>query len=56
MLINPHVNPSAGDEAWRYLCTVGLVFKLAHGLLKRLRGTPIVRHEAFFLQLLADPE
>jgi len=37
VLINPHVNPAPGDEAWRYLCTVGLVFKLAHGLLKRLR-------------------
>lgn len=38
VLINPHVNPVAGDEAWRYLCTVGLVFKLAHGLLKKLRA------------------
>ena len=37
VLINPHVNPARDDEAWRYLCTVGLVFKLAHGLLKRLR-------------------
>ncbi|HVU19080.1 MAG TPA: single-stranded-DNA-specific exonuclease RecJ [Candidatus Didemnitutus sp.] len=38
ILINPHVHPSDGDEAWRYLCTVGLVFKLLHGLLKRLRA------------------
>ena len=38
VLINPHVNPCANDDAWRYLCTVGLVFKLAHGLLKRLRA------------------
>jgi single-stranded-DNA-specific exonuclease len=37
ILINPHVHPVAGDDAWRFLCTVGLVFKLAHGLLKRLR-------------------
>ena len=37
LLINPHVHPSPDDGAWRYLCTVGLVFKLAHGLLKRLR-------------------
>ncbi|MEI6107127.1 MAG: DHH family phosphoesterase, partial [Opitutae bacterium] len=37
LLINPHVNPLPDDSAWRYLCTVGLVFKLAHGLLKRLR-------------------
>jgi single-stranded-DNA-specific exonuclease len=38
VLINPHVNPVADDDAWRYLCTVGLVFKLAHGLLKKLRA------------------
>jgi single-stranded-DNA-specific exonuclease len=38
LLINPHVHPVEHDEAWRYLCTVGLVFKLAHGLLKRLRA------------------
>ncbi len=37
-LINPHVHPVENDGAWRYLCTVGLVFKLAHGLLKRLRA------------------
>lgn len=38
ILINPHVHAIAGDEAWRFLCTVGLVFKLAHGLLKKLRA------------------
>lgn len=38
ILINPHVHPAPDDGAWRYLCTVGLVFKLAHGLLKKLRG------------------
>lgn len=38
LLINPHVHGSEGDEAWRNLCTVGLVFKLAHGLLKLLRA------------------
>lgn len=38
LLINPHVHGSAGDEAWHNLCTVGLVFKLAHGLLKLLRA------------------
>jgi single-stranded-DNA-specific exonuclease len=26
------------DAAWRHLCTVGLVFKLCHGLLKHLRA------------------
>lgn len=40
MLINPHVHvdEAGGDGAWRHLCTVGLVFKLAHGLLKQLRA------------------
>lgn len=40
MLINPHVHAdeTGGDGAWRHLCTVGLVFKLAHGLLKQLRA------------------
>ena len=39
ILINPHVeaDESNGDAAWRHLCTVGLVFKLVHGLLKQLR-------------------
>lgn len=37
ILVNPHVHTRAGDAAWRHLCTVGLVFKLVHGLLKRLR-------------------
>jgi single-stranded-DNA-specific exonuclease len=38
-LINPHVHACAADSdrAWRHLCTVGLVFKLVHGLLKQLR-------------------
>lgn len=36
-LINPHVHPGAEDAPWRDLCTVGLVFKLVHGLLKVLR-------------------
>jgi single-stranded-DNA-specific exonuclease len=40
VLINPHVHAcDAGtDGAWRHLCTVGLVFKLVHGLLKQLRA------------------
>jgi single-stranded-DNA-specific exonuclease len=38
ILINPHVAEVAHDEAWRNLCTVGLVFKLVHGLLKQLRA------------------
>ena len=38
LLINPHVHSREGDDAWRNLCTVGLVFKLSHGLLKLLRA------------------
>ena len=40
LLVNPHVDASGEgpDEAWRHLCTVGLVFKLLHGLLKQLRA------------------
>ncbi len=40
ILINPHVHSDEtnGDHAWRHLCTVGLVFKLMHGLLKQLRN------------------
>ena len=38
LLINPHVHAGADEESWRHLCTVGLVFKLVHGLLKRLRA------------------
>lgn len=37
LLINPHVHAAPDDHAWRHLCTVGLVFKLLHGLLKQLR-------------------
>lgn len=36
ILINPHVLDQP-DQPWTHLCTVGLVFKLAHGLLKALR-------------------
>jgi len=38
LLINPHVYEEGNESAWRNLCTVGLVFKLMHGLLKLLRG------------------
>jgi len=41
LLVNPHVGTAAGDaaqQAWQHLCTVGLVFKLLHGLLKQLRS------------------
>lgn len=40
LLINPHVHAdeTGADAPWRDLCTVGLVFKLMHGLLKQLRA------------------
>jgi len=40
ILLNPHIQVDAGElaESYRNFCTVGLVFKLAHGLLKRLRA------------------
>jgi single-stranded-DNA-specific exonuclease len=38
ILINPHVHELPDDDAWRNLCTVGLVFKLVHGLVKELRA------------------
>ncbi len=38
LLINPHVHGGDADLALRHLCTVGLVFKLCHGLLKNLRA------------------
>ncbi len=38
LLINPHVHGAEDDQAWRHLCTVGLVFKLCHGLIKHLRA------------------
>jgi single-stranded-DNA-specific exonuclease len=48
ILVNPHVH---GDEttAWTDLCSVGLVFKLVHALLKRLREEG--EEEAFRIQL-----
>lgn len=57
ILINPHVHESENDHAWRHLCTVGLVFKLLHGLLKRLRqegypGAPDIRLKEY-LDLVA---
>jgi single-stranded-DNA-specific exonuclease len=38
ILINPHAHELPGDDAWRHMCTVGLVFKLVHGLVKELRA------------------
>ena len=38
ILVNPHVAPGDTEVPWCNLCTVGLVFKLVHGLLKQLRA------------------
>ncbi len=53
ILINPHVHACAqnSDRAWRNLCTVGLVFKLCHGLLKQLR---LENHPVAFRVKLRD--
>lgn len=51
IVINPHVFDTAGDPPWLHLCTVGLVFKLVHGLLKDLRA---VNHPAAFRIKLRD--
>ncbi len=37
VLVNPKLYPGPGDEAARDLCTAGLVFKLVHALVMRLR-------------------
>lgn len=37
ILVNPHVHDSP-DAPWLHLCSVGLVFKLAHGLIKITRN------------------
>ncbi|MGF1451119.1 MAG: single-stranded-DNA-specific exonuclease RecJ [Opitutales bacterium] len=53
LLVNPHVD-GGPDVPWRQLCTVGLVFKLVHGLVKRLReeGDPVA--EGFKLKEYLD--
>lgn len=38
ILVNPHVYDADKDVPWIDLCSVGLVFKLIHGLLKDLRA------------------
>jgi single-stranded-DNA-specific exonuclease len=41
LMVNPHVAGPAGEAAqpaWQQLCTVGLVFKVVHGLVKQLRA------------------
>ncbi|HTQ30423.1 MAG TPA: single-stranded-DNA-specific exonuclease RecJ [Opitutaceae bacterium] len=51
LLLNPHVHAGTGETAWHHLCTVGLVFKLMHGLLKQLRAE---NHPVAFRIKLSD--
>lgn len=48
LIVNPHVFDGA-DRPWTHLCTVGLVFKVVHGLIKKLRQ--LEREEAFEIKL-----
>ncbi|MFI3291543.1 MAG: single-stranded-DNA-specific exonuclease RecJ [Opitutales bacterium] len=50
IFINPHVL-DISNAPWRNLCTVGLVFKLAHGLIKALRE---LSNEASWALILKD--
>ena len=48
ILVNPHIHDPEGSP-WRDLCTVGLVFKLVHGIVKILRDQG--NEEALQIQL-----
>jgi single-stranded-DNA-specific exonuclease len=52
-LVNPHVHDPE-DAPWRNLCTAGLVFKLLHGLLRKLREANDPRVEAVQLKDTLD--
>ncbi len=52
-LVNPHLGP-AGPEGFRELCSVGLAFKLAHGLIKRGREAGRPETVRFDLKPLLD--
>lgn len=53
ILVNPHVCDEA-DQPWTHLCTVGLVFKLVHGLLKVLRNEDHVEASKVILKEYLD--
>ncbi len=53
ILINPHVL-DAEDAPWRNLCTAGLVFKLLHGILRKLREVEDARVETVQLKDTLD--
>lgn len=52
-LVNPHVLDPA-DAPWRDLCTAGLVFKLLHGILRKLREAEDARVETIQLKDTLD--
>lgn len=52
-LVNPHVLDTE-DAPWRNLCTAGLVFKLLHGLLRKLRSADDPRVENIRLKDTLD--
>ncbi len=54
ILINPHAHDQPGDDAWRQMCTVGLVFKLVHGLIKELRAEGSTEAQAVKLRDYLD--
>jgi single-stranded-DNA-specific exonuclease len=53
ILINPHVCDES-DQPWTHLCTVGLVFKLVHGLLKMLREEDHIQASQIILKEYLD--
>lgn len=53
IMVNPHVHDTE-DAPWRHLCTAGLVFKLLHGLLRKLREANDPRVEAIQLKDTLD--
>jgi single-stranded-DNA-specific exonuclease len=53
LLVNPHVH-DAEEAPWRNLCTAGLVFKLLHGLLRKLRKAEDPRVETIQLKDTLD--
>ncbi len=52
-LVNPHACESAG-QPWFHLCSVGLAFKVAHGLVKRLRAEGNAAAEGVLLRDYLD--
>ena len=54
LLVNPYVHEHAAAP-WSHLCTVGLVFKLAHGFLKLRRAAGDARAVALKLAASARP-